>query len=202
MDSGQSGSEAVQVSQGQRGRYVFAGGCAVLLAAACFGWVVDSAHRAGTGDYLKAAFDSSYGFVGYRGRMADTYHLYLGVTLGLFGILALAGRRVARGGLMALSVFMVLQSVRSLIAFHDERYRMLFQHGADRWMYSVLTDGACVVVGVVILLTLASASPVRPYAPPPAPGYGPAYAQPYAWPPADARPAPGYPPMPPQPPAG
>ncbi|MEV5505872.1 hypothetical protein [Streptomyces orinoci] len=200
MDTGRLGSESVRVPQGQRGRYVFAGVGAVLLALVCLGWAVDSARRVGTGEYLKFAFDGSWGFYArYGGQGMDTYHLYMGVALAVFGALALAGRRVARGGLMALSLFMALQSVRALIAFHDERYRMLFGHGGDRWTYNVLTEGASVVVGVLILLVLAVVSPGGRYVPPP-PAYGPGYAPPVDARPVDMRPAPGYPPMPPQPP--
>ncbi|WP_189131291.1 hypothetical protein [Wenjunlia tyrosinilytica] len=185
-------SDPIRVPQAQRGKYALSGIGALLLSVACFGWAVYSAQDIGVGDYVVAVFDGSKAATR---SYVDVYHLAQGVALAVSGGLALAGRRVARGALVALLSILVYDSVRQLIALHDDSYREFFLHG-QRGNMQILTDAATVVVGLVVVVVMLSASGAAPrgYYPGPAQGgwQQPPSPQPYG-------PPGGYPQNPPQP---
>jgi hypothetical protein len=190
----QAYTDPVRVPVGRRGPYVVSGLAAVVLALAYFCWAGYSAHRVGGGDFVKGVFDASRVY-GRAFEYVDTYHLAEGIAFAVAGGLALAGRRAAKGALIAMSGLVLYDAAQQLIGLHRHEYRELYTHTTQGKLNIATMVGTAVLGVLIIVVLLAAGSSV--------PGNGPAAYAPQQppWP----QQAPNYPPQqgygPPQPPA-
>lgn len=212
----QTDTDPVHVPQTRRGPYTLCGLAALALGLAFLAWAIYSAQDMGGSDYFKTLFDASH--QPKLGKYNDTYHLVEAVVFLIFGGLALAGRRIARGGLIAASITVFYVAGYWLIGLHEKAFRQEFTH-SDVGKWNIATYIASAVLGLLIIVVMLAAGrgsaapasggyyqqqqppgawqqPGSGYGSPPDPGYGS---------PAGGYGSPGgsYPPaQPPQPPAG
>ncbi|MFF3639752.1 hypothetical protein [Streptomyces sp. NPDC002564] len=188
--------------------YVGSGLLLGLYAAAGAGWIGYEVDRRGAdgGDFVRALYDPLVPFTPWAQTPPDWALLAAAL---VFGGIAVARRRVARGALMFVAVFLVALALRELVGVAaSSTYRELLR----RSEYGRLLAGfraLGLVVGVATLVAMARAgrratapaahAPWTPSAPtdapaPPPPSYGPPHPSygsygPYGPPPVPPRPA-------------
>jgi hypothetical protein len=196
------------VPPGRRGVYTLCGLAALVLGCVFFSWTGYSADLLGGGDYFRSVFDPSH--LNASGRSADSTSLIQGLVLCVSGALAIAGRRSAKGALIAVSVLTLFDAARGLIGLHNDPFRSFYTRDTPGKL-QITTWVLTIVIGLVLIVVLLAArggGTARPaYYPPQNPG---GWQQPGGYPPPAGggyAPQDGYaqpqpPQVPPQPPAG